>query len=250
MPIELIICDNDGCLIPETPGSLPPDHFARMASYNRQAAAPGSTLPPLTVATGRPVPFVEMLLRLIHATTYPAICEHGALTYSLADNTARRAPELTPERRAVINDLRLELNRDHPEWITEAGKEGMVSIYVPEGGEAVEARADQLRGMIEQRGWPMKVGRTVTYVNVTFSMIDKGVTLRRMLSDLEIDPALTLAIGDTAGDLPLREVCGSFACPANAIAELRAVADYVSPFETMDGVMDILTHFTGNLARE
>lgn len=243
-PLELIVCDNDGCLMPEAPAPLDAAHFEPIAAYNRQAAAEGSSLPPLTIATGRPVPFVELLLRLVHAGEFPAICEHGALTYSLAENMARRDPALTAERRGMLSELREDLHRANPDWIFEAGKEGMVSVYVPEGGAAVDERVETVRELIDARGWPMKVNRTVTYVNLTFPEIDKGVALRRLLADRRINARHVLAIGDTAGDLPLRAVCGFFACPANATAEVRRAADYVSHFAERDGVIDILRRFT------
>ena len=51
----------------------------------------------------------------------------------------------------------------------------------------------------------------------------------------------TAGIGDTEGDLPLRENVGFFACPANSQDSVKRVADYVSPYPMLEGVLDILT---------
>jgi hydroxymethylpyrimidine pyrophosphatase-like HAD family hydrolase len=42
------------------------------------------------------------------------------------------------------------------------------------------------------------------------------------------------------GDMAIREAVSFFACPANADPKLKTYADYVSPHEDVDGVLDIL----------
>ena len=47
-------------------------------------------------------------------------------------------------------------------------------------------------------------------------------------------------IGDLVLRTPLREAVGWFACPANAREKIKAVADYVSPYPLVHGMLDIL----------
>ena len=61
-----------------------------------------------------------------------------------------------------------------------------------------------------------------------------------MLDELGVDRHEAAGIGDTEGDLPLREAVGFFACPANARDVVKDVADYVSPYPLLEGVLDIL----------
>ena len=49
-----------------------------------------------------------------------------------------------------------------------------------------------------------------------------------------------VGIGDTLGDMAIRESVGFFACPSNADPALKKVADYVSPLTEVEGVLDIL----------
>ena len=47
-------------------------------------------------------------------------------------------------------------------------------------------------------------------------------------------------IGDSMGDLAIRDNVAFFACPANAPKEIQAHADYVSPMPEVHGVLDII----------
>ena len=52
--------------------------------------------------------------------------------------------------------------------------------------------------------------------------------------------AEVLAIGDSWNDLPMLRAAGLSACPANAVPEVKAIVDYVSPLTATRGVADIL----------
>jgi hydroxymethylpyrimidine pyrophosphatase-like HAD family hydrolase len=244
--LRLIVCDNDGCLLPEEPSSIAFEPLRPIAEYNKSAFTPGSPLPPLTICTGRPAPFVELLLRFLNCLTIPAVCEHGVLTYSLAENHAKRDPSITEAHSRMLQELRTWMRTDHPDWILEAGKEGTVSVYVPGGADhALDTRREEIAAKVIAEGWPMIVGQTVTYVNTTLNHVNKATALQRVFKELSVEPEHVLAIGDTAGDLVMADLCGYFACPANAEPAVRDRADYVSPFEITEGVVDILEQFTG-----
>ncbi len=244
--LELIVCDNDGCLLPEEPELIDHRTLAPIAAYNCLAFGQQALkLPPLTICTGRPGPFVELLLRVVGCQTLPAVCEHGVLTYALAENVAHRDPAITAEHLLMIGELRRWLRSTHPDWILEAGKEATVSTYVPAGGSAVDERMGVIAQKVVAEGWPMVVARSVTYVNVTLNHITKATALTRMFADLGVDASKVLAIGDTAGDLSMAKICGYFACPANAVDEVKKKADYISPVPITAGVVDILNHYTG-----
>ncbi len=63
--------------------------------------------------------------------------------------------------------------------------------------------------------------------------ISKGTALRQVVGDLGLSFHDVLALGDAENDLELFEVCGGAGCPASAVAEVRARADWV--FEGEDG---------------
>ncbi|NLT60679.1 MAG: HAD hydrolase family protein, partial [Candidatus Hydrogenedentes bacterium] len=85
MSVKWIITDLDGCVSPEesVPWALEP--FVEFARQSRAASAGESDLAPLTLCTGRPQPYAEVLMKILDIRA-PAICENGAVLYSLHDN--------------------------------------------------------------------------------------------------------------------------------------------------------------------
>ena len=103
MPVKWIIADVDGCLSPEEAVPWDLERFWEIAQISREAATGRGTVAPLTLCTGRPQPYVEVLLKLL-GIQVPAICENGAVLYSLRDNHPRYGP-----------GRRVQMKRD--EWV-------------------------------------------------------------------------------------------------------------------------------------
>jgi len=71
----------------------------------------------------------------------------------------------------------------------------------------------------------------------------KAVGLRRVLKDLKIDPAETLAIGDAENDIEMIELAGIGVAMGNAAPNVKAVADHITASNDEDGVALVLeTH--------
>lgn len=83
------------------------------------------------------------------------------------------------------------------------------------------------------------------YNNLEFTRkdADKGVGLRRLAELLDIDPAQTMAIGDTENDLAIIEAAGIGVAMGNATDAVKAKADYVTTSNTEDGVAFAIEHF-------
>ena len=83
------------------------------------------------------------------------------------------------------------------------------------------------------------------YNNLEFTKkdADKGVGLRRLAELLDIDPAQTMAIGDTENDLAIIEAAGIGVAMGNATDAVKAKADYVTTSNTEDGVAFAIEHF-------
>ncbi|MFW5737879.1 MAG: HAD hydrolase family protein, partial [Spirochaetota bacterium] len=91
---------------------------------------------------------------------------------------------------------------------------------------------------------PVEVSATRYYLNVSLRGVDKGSALRMLLADLGVRREDVASVGDTGGDLPLREESAFFGSPANATDEAKAHADYVSPYPDVHGLLDIIDHIT------
>lgn len=76
---------------------------------------------------------------------------------------------------------------------------------------------------------------------VLMGVEDKPGALRQLASALKMDLATTVYMGDDIPDVEVMQLCGFPCCPANAAAEVKAIAKYTSPFEGGNGcVRDVI----------
>ncbi|MBX3728039.1 MAG: HAD family phosphatase [Candidatus Sumerlaeia bacterium] len=244
MPARLIVSDVDGCLCPEESEAWDPAPLMRIAALTRAAADGFGPIAPLTLCTGRPQPYVELLMKLLDIRL-PAICENGAVVYTLADNRAVYGPGVTPEKLAGLAAVRAFIERQilpqSPDIVRQFGKEAQISLFSRDHDRLLRAD-EQVRDFVVRQSLPPLVIETSHYyLNISLEGVDKGRALEWLLEREGLGAEEVVGIGDTEGDLPLRRRVGFFACPANARPSIRAVADYISPAPVADGVLDILS---------
>ena len=243
MAVRLILSDIDGCISPEESQAWDWERFSRFVQLVRDASAGRSALAPMTLCTGRPQPYAEALMKVLDIR-FASVCESGAILYSLHDNCSRMAPEITPERvrglQALRNHIVTEIFPDFPGLVYQCGKEAQMSLYCerpkcfPEVARRVAAFAATIPGL------EVIITPSHYYINIDLPGVTKGSAIRRLLGDLGIVREEAAGIGDTLGDLSIREAVGFFACPSNAVDALKQVADYVSPHPDIRGMLDIL----------
>lgn len=241
---QWIITDIDGCLSPEESVVWELDRFLELARLSREASAGRGAIAPLTLCTGRPQPYVEVLMKLLDVRA-PAIAENGAIIYSLAGNRARYGPGVTPEKVTALRRVRAyvqtELLPSIPEAVLQFGKETQVTIF-SNRAELFGPLKERIETWLARHGGPdVLINASHFYLNVSLKGVDKGNALREVLAELGVGRDEVAGIGDTVGDLKIRDVVGFFACPANAQEEIKTVADYVSPRPMVEGLLDILT---------
>lgn len=243
MGMRIIMSDVDGCITPEESVPWDVETFHQFIAVCRNIAGGGSHLPPLTLCTGRPQPYVEALLKLLDIRL-PAVCESGAVLYTLSDNYARYAPSVTAAKVAGLRALRCFIEDhvlpSHPGTLLQFGKEAQLSIFSKDPGVFPSVRK-QLDAFLKARtDIEVEISNSHFYINIGLAGVDKGSAIRHVLGELAISHAEAAGIGDTEGDMAIRENVAFFACPANATAPIRKVADYVSPQPGLLGVLDIL----------
>ncbi len=238
---DLIISDVDGCLSPESSTPIDIETVAKLSAHNRRAFETGD-LPPITLCTGRPQPFVEAMARFMQNTQIPCVCENGVWVYHPGTNVYTMDPSITEShldaKAAVERFVRTELG---PQGVTiQPGKAASVSLFHADH-EYLETLQPVLRERFEREAWPFRVSMTWFYINCDLAHIDKGSGLDRMLTDLGLTDKTRLAgIGDTESDLTIRERVGWFGCPSNAREALKPAADFVATAPEIDGVLQIL----------
>jgi len=243
MSAKLIISDIDGCLSPEESVPWDLEYFWAFARLAREAAAGSGPLPPITLCTGRPQPYCEVLTKLLDIRL-PVICENGAVLYTLHDNYARYAPGVTEDNveglRALVTYLERDVLPHEPAAVLQYGKMAQLSVFSKDPA-ALPTITPKIEAFIERQGGPaLVINVSHYYLNVSLSGVDKGSALRAVLDELGLSREEVAGIGDTEGDMPLRDAVGHFACPSNAHGVILDAADYVSPYPTLEGVLDIL----------
>jgi hypothetical protein len=238
-----IISDIDGCLAPEESITWDYKLFDQLVRLCQQISTGKGPMAPLTLCSGRPQPFMEVLIKLF-AIQVPVICENGAVFYSLDKNLASYGPGVTPEKltglRKVREYIESEILTVFPQAVLQFGKEAQISIYAEQPSLLRQIKEKLEDFTSRNKGPDLKISYSHYYLNISLQGVDKGTALKNLLQQLGIGKDQAIGIGDTEGDLPLREQVGFFACPANAVTEIKKVADYISPYPTLEGVLDIL----------
>ncbi len=71
--------------------------------------------------------------------------------------------------------------------------------------------------------------------------VNKGKGLLAALKEFQISPENTIAVGDAENDLDLLKFCGFGVAVANALPELKQIADWVTTKERGEGVEELIS---------
>jgi hydroxymethylpyrimidine pyrophosphatase-like HAD family hydrolase len=122
------------------------------------------------------------------------------------------------------------------------GKEFSLSLFPLDG-----VTVDDLLPLATEALGPAATSVNLVYsfscLNVVPRGLDKGAGLAFLCQQSGYAADEVLAVGDSDVDLPLLAAAGYAAAPANANAGIKALAHYVSPLPTTQGVRDILHHY-------
>lgn len=237
---DLVICDIDGCLSPESHAAISGPALLRIAEHNRQAIQ-NHDRPVVTLCSGRPIGFVECLCRLLHNTMIPAIGENGVWIWRPSDNSFQSDPSITEEHLEIVHEARKLLRTlFQPRGvIQQPGKSASCALYHPDT-DYLRSIFPTITDEFQKRGWPIRVSMTWLYINCDLQHVNKGTAIERLLAETGVARERTAGIGDTMGDRFIAERVAWFGCPANAEAEIKKSATYVSPHHEVEGVLDML----------
>ncbi|MEM1067923.1 MAG: HAD family hydrolase [Planctomycetota bacterium] len=237
---DLVICDIDGCLSPESHAPIDTQAMVRIAEHN-QLAIQAHDRPVITLCSGRPIAFVECLCRLIHNTVIPCIGENGVWMWGPSDNSFDRDPNITEDQLEVVYQARQLIQSTFGDKgvVIQPGKTASVALYHPDT-KYLRSIMPDIAGIFEKREWPIRVSMTWLYINCDLIHVNKGTAIDRLLERTGITKDRTAGIGDTMGDRFIAERVSWFGCPANAEPEIQEWATYVSDHKEIQGVLDIL----------
>lgn len=237
---DLVICDIDGCLSPESHAAINGPALSIIAEHNRKAIQDRDR-PIVTLCSGRPIGFVECMTRLIHNTVVPCIGENGVWIWRPADNTFECDPSITDEHLEMAHEARQLLRSLYHQhgMIQQPGKSASIALYHPDT-DYLRSTVATIKQEFEKRDWPFRVSMTWLYINCDLLHVNKGTAIDRLLAETGIDPKRTAGIGDTMGDRYIADRVAWFGSPANAEAEIKERATYVSSADEVQGVLEML----------
>jgi hydroxymethylpyrimidine pyrophosphatase-like HAD family hydrolase len=237
---DLVICDIDGCLAPESSIPMDIERLGELAEHNRRAQRYHDR-PLLTLCSGRPLPFVEAMCRLLQNHSAPCIAENGVWLYHPHNNRYLIDPAITAEHLQAVHDasrLLAELYARH--GVTQQpGKSAAVTLFHADPAYLRSIEAD-VREQLQRRGLPFRVVMSWLYINCDLTHVSKATGIRRLMEAVDIPRERLAGIGDNSGDVAIADNVAFFACPGNAELEIKRRADYAAEHEEVAGVLEIL----------
>ena len=238
--IRLVVVDMDGVV---SSGEAAPLDFAvwqRPAAFNDRARQ-DPTYPSLTLCTGRPAPYVEVLMQAIHGR-YPAVYENGAGLYLPEPYGFKWYPAITPEIttrlmrfQTVLHDALVATDLAY----FQPGKSASLSLFPREGIPLCKVY-DETNQLARDFGGEFAVEEAATCVNVIVRGIDKAEGVRWLSRQTNIPLRDMAGVGDSPSDMKFMQLLGWMAAPANAHETVKQIAHYTSPYDDGPGLVDIL----------
>ena len=241
-PIRLLLFDVDGVLTAGEAQPLDLALLADLAALNR-AARQDARLPAVTLCTGRPAPYVEVMLQAIDGHL-PAVFENGCGLY-LPQGYRFLAHPLLAEGGLGFARARERLRAalvETGQVFFQPGKEYSLSLF-PLGALAPEAILPLAQAALGAEAESVSLVFSFSCLNVVPRGVDKGQGVRFLCEQAGYQLEEVLGVGDSDVDLPFLATVGCAAAPSNANAAVRALVNYVSPYPTAQGVRDILREF-------
>lgn len=243
MSIELIVLDCDGVL---SIGEAQPFNLkllARLAKLNRRARA-GEAVPAVTLNTGRPSAYVEAVMQAI-AGWQPALYENGAGMYFPQNYRFKTTPLLTAAHQETLREIIDQIDQHVVQpglayW--QPGKQVCHTLFAHPPG-TIEQIMPLVKSIVAGISDEFLAVPAVLALNIYPAGINKGSGLRWLSAETGVPPANIAGVGDSSGDVNFLSIAGYAAVPANATADVKAVAHYIAPTRDADGLLDILDHW-------
>lgn len=244
--IKLIVSDIEGCLNLDEKTY---DHEAlEKIRIINQLARHDNPIPLVTVCSGRQLPFVEAIIRMIDGKI-PAIFENGCGLFYTDRNLYNEyewhptlhQPEMVSEYDKVKEALSYICEQTQAKRVI--GKEILISIH-PKPPMKIEILYHIVEKTLAEKRLTASVCHSATAVDIAPHGIDKGTGLTWLISVLSKDFSIELSnvagIGDSKGDLPFLSLVGFSTSPANASEDVKKAVIYCSQEADGKGVVDIL----------
>ncbi|MBX7244487.1 MAG: HAD hydrolase family protein [Candidatus Sumerlaeaceae bacterium] len=240
-PVRLFVADIDGCLSGGSTTQYSVEMIEKLQHANR-ASRTDPAVPAVTFCTGRPQPYVECLIQATHGYK-SALCEGGALFFDPVNHLVHTHPSFGPREQKLLSELRAMVARElvNDQVMFEPGKVTHITLILapPLRPPDLIGKAEEIAGRF---GETFMVEQTRVCVHILFRHLHKGTGIEWLSEHTGIGPSEMAGIGDAGPDIPFLKMMGVACAPANAHADVKAVADFVSERPDAQAAAEFLDH--------
>jgi len=249
MSVRLIVCDWEGCISEPGGGEVPwPTRDIAKLSELINLMRSDERYPPFALCSGRQFPYGEAALQAINAfwDGIPSVLENGVGLYYPRTKAIRWNPAITTSTKIAMAEIssKVAAEIEHLGLNEEAGKEYCISLNPP-GNMTIEWLYEHIAEQLKDYGDFIEITHSKSAVDITPKGVNKGSGVQFLSETTGVPLEDMVGIGDTKGDLPMLKLVGHPTGPENADASVRQIAEYISPFRTTRGIVDIICHYTG-----
>lgn len=236
--IRLFITDLDGCV---THPFVSP-HWEAISEIRKlnQESKQNGLIPPLTICSGRPMPYVEAVAQWLDIDL-PFLFESGGGAYDVKTNELLWHPEFTDDRLVEVEEIKHWLGEEiikkfHgtiPEFTkyTDAG-------LIHQDPLVIEEMLDLIEPYIDSQHKHFEVHHTDISINIILKMANKGEGIKWLCKTLGIPTSEVVYIGDSSGDVPAFKTVGLSYSPSNAKQIAKDYSEEL-PFEATEAVLEV-----------
>ncbi len=235
--IKLFITDLDGCI---TDPFVTPDWktFSKVRQLNLNSHF-DFNIPPLTICTGRPMPYAEAMAQIL-GIRLPFLFESGGGMYDVEKNELTWNPALTKEREDEVVEIKAwakeHLIERFPSSIAEFAKFTDIGVINPDSSVIYKSR-DLAEEFISANYPHFEVHFTEVSVNIILKKANKGEGIKMICEHLGFDLSEVAYIGDSSGDIPGLKIVKLPFAPANASPPVKEIT-HVLKGKSTDGVLE------------
>ncbi len=183
------------------------------------------------IASGNVLPIARALSTWI-GTSGPVIAENGGIVY-YNNETRYLTTQYEPLRAFKMIGSKLSVEG----LATNKWRETEIAL------DPTTADVEQIRKTLKEEGYDLNIGTTGFAVHINNPGVNKYEALKIACGMIALTPQDVMAIGDYENDLEMIKNCGLGVAVANAIPEVKRVADYVTENNDGLGIVEVVEKF-------
>jgi len=252
--IEAILIDVDGCIL-STNGEVSSEYYKglnHLSQYIKRANL--GDFPFIGFCSGRDRNYIEAVSFFVGLPNFWSVIESGVALFNPTTKQIKFNPNLTAEKKTIFEITKTktvpEILEKYPDLFLYPGNMVCIAFELKCGAKltiekAYQAIKQELEDLLQDK--LLQIHHSDCAIDISPAGIDKASGIKFLSQHTRINLKRVLGIGDSNGDFPLFEQVGYVACPANASDEckefVRKREGYISPFNYVDGVTDIIQLF-------